>query len=247
MRRRALGLLLGAGLLLAAKAPSGQLAARVWTGLDATHNTCGGHDYGPTGGLRTVACHVASIISFDELKAASGTGVFVSGGPHDDGLDLDARDSFGFYDPKFVRWVGAEFVRTDPVAIAFAQPAYDQSLRPLARTHWAVWSKLQHEPACAKRLLADYETAMRGGDAMGFIEGLYYFQDPGFCGPDGLDEGGWAHRGLENGNVVKTVTAWWMRRKLDGTDELWAEQLHALLETHDADWLAKSAPVKIRH
>lgn len=248
MRRRVALAIAGASLLIGAKAPTGDLAARVWTGLaaQATESTCAGFDYWPRGGLRSAGCHVASLVSFDELRQASGTPVFKPGGPHDAALDLNA-DAFGFYDPAFVSWVGAEFVRTDPVAVAFAQPAYDHSLRPLARIHWSVWSKLQHEPACASRLLGDYQMAMRGGDAMGFVEGLYAFGDPGFCGAEGEQEGGWAHDGLRDGNVVKTVTAWWLRRNIDGTDQLWAEQLQALLQTHDAEWLAQSGPTKIRH
>ena len=48
----------------------------------------------------------------------------------------------------------------------------------------------------------------------------------------------WFYNNGFDGNVVKNVVGFWLRRDIDGTEPLFFDALLTLLETYDAKWLA---------
>ncbi|MEM6931501.1 MAG: hypothetical protein AAF602_31515, partial [Myxococcota bacterium] len=173
-------------------------------------------------------------------------------------LDLDEPGQFGHYNPAFVRWLGATFLpgADDAGFRERTQPLYDANVRPLARTMEVVHRKLGADRDCAAREGRWYRSAMNEVHNFDAHEpqGPYYERWYGFLSPDfcrkAIQSGVYLEYGAVpedyNGNVVKTVVGWWLRRGIDGTADLWHAQLTKLLEAYDRDWLASlSAPVAV--
>jgi len=224
----------------------------LWAGLSQTDNTCEGtFDYHPGGGMRIFACHMASRLSYAKLRALSGVEVFLDGPHKGKQLRLDAKRSFGRYNPAFVRWAIAHLIpAADDAAFRVAtQPLYDRFVKPLATAYYLTWRKAQVEPRCFEREVERYTRFLAGrDDAEMPYERYFFFMNKHFCeNPDGGFEF-FHRRGFDedtNGNVIKTAAAWWMRRTIDGTAKDWARGLTKLIRTYDMGLLqgrARQAP-----
>ena len=221
-----------------------ELAREVWTHLHRTQNTCPDvFDYHPNGGMRIFACHLRSLISLEAVQRASGLDVFVAG-PHSNAqLTLDSPDSFGHYNPAFVRWMADNLIPAsrDSALRETTQAHFDQYVRPLARIFLATYRKLQREPDCFRRERERYVNAMQRGQlSYEFRERYFFFMNDEFCArPD--DEDYFFKHGFDggySGNVTKTCVGFWIRRSLDGTDEEFYRGLTRLLTTYDPESLA---------
>ncbi|MEO0605117.1 MAG: hypothetical protein AAF211_27050, partial [Myxococcota bacterium] len=157
-----------------------------------------------------------------------------------------------------VRWLGATFLPAvdDAGFRERTQPLYDANVRPLARTMEVVHRKLGTDGDCAAQEDRWYRSAMNevhNFDAHeppeAYYERWYGFLSAEFCRKarkDGIYLEYVAVPDDYDGNVVKTVVGWWLRRGIDGTADLWHTQLTKLLEAYDRDWLASlSAPVEV--
>jgi len=222
-------------------------ARDIWGLLGSSSNRCPElFDYHPDGGMRIFACHMASWMSLEALQKAAGVPIFLSG-PHAAGkLELSSTSSFGHYNPAFVGWASQALIpgARDSAFRERTQAEYVAIVRPLARTHYQVWQKL-HAPAnadCVAAELDQYRAVMAGAktDSWGeHYERWYHFMEPGFCGSrTSLDDLSGA--GGHNGNVVKTVVGFWLRRSLDGTAQAWHDALVRLLQAYDGRWLASA-------
>lgn len=212
----------------------------VWSGLGQTTNTCPDtFDYFPNGGPRIFACHVASSLPYERLVELAGMKVFLDGPHTAAGADLTAERSFGRYNPAFVRWAVDHLVPgADDAAFRVAtQPLYDSFVKPLATAFWLTWRKAQAEPRCFEREVDQYTSFLAGKQVSEMpYERYFFFMNDKFCTNPA---GGFAFfhgRGFDggaNGNVIKTTTAWWIRRSIDGTANEWARGLKKLLRTYD--------------
>jgi hypothetical protein len=211
-------------------------ARRLWQSLPKSASGCRDFDYWPEGGMRSFYCHLSSMISWAELQHLSPVSVFESGPHTPRRLDLRSRHGFGHYNPAFVRWLGRAFIpgARDGVFRAATQPIYDSDVKPLARiffdTHEKLWTHRAFLDTEARRL--QQQLAGSGTPVMGY--GKYFsFMTPGFLsgdpGPVNSDP---------DGNVVDTAVAFWIRRSIDGTADLFFDNLRALLRTYDAPYLA---------
>lgn len=231
----------GSGSRGATNARALSLARDVWSALDRTNNTCEDlFDYHPTGGIRIFACHVFSLTSYEQIVAVSGIQPFVSG-PHAQGLDLTSSRDFGHYDPAFVRFVTDHAIPAaeDATFRAATQGHYDHYVRPLARILHATHEKLAQNPGCADAELADYTQAIGSGRTRDYVEPWYYFMNAQYCDhrradydyfsntSDGEPDGGY------DGNVTKTAVGFWLRRRMDGTDQLFFEALVRLMNAYE--------------
>lgn len=216
------------------------LARDVWTALDRTSNTCEDlFDYFPTGGIRIFACHVFSVASFEQIASVSGLSPFVSG-PHTQGLDFTSSSDFGHYNPAFVRFVADHAVPAaeDPTFRAATQAHYDTYVRPLARILHATHEKLANNPGCAEAELGDYAQAIGNGYTTDYVEPWYYFMNPLYCANRRADYDFYTNTqgepdGGYDGNVTKTAVGFWLRRSLDGTDDLFFQALVRLMDAYE--------------
>ncbi len=233
-----------------------ELARKVWKGLSKTRNICGGFDYHPKGGMRTVYCHAKTFTSYTDIALLVGVPVFKSGPHSGSELNLNSPD-YGHYNREFVQRLPDILLpgKKDSAFRAATQGLYDKYLWKLARIHYVTYRKWQRKPNIRRVELLAYQEYQRK-QALGnnndddhhgkkyteaFYERFYYFMDPRYTQPEpgkpvwrrGLSDGGY------NGNVVKTAAAFWLRRYMDGSVYDFARGLKQLLETYDAEWLRK--------
>ncbi len=215
-----------------------------WLGLDATSNTCEGvFDYHPEGGMLIWYCHALSLVGWDQVLAEAPRPVFLSG-PHTDGsLDTGSAASFGHYNPEFVKWAGRALIpgADDPAFRERTQGVYDGYARRIARIYWMAYAKLAATPSCLERELAAYLGAMKAGEG-GYYERWFFFMNEAFCDRDPAHDDWFFDNGFDGGvpgNVVKGAVGFWLRRRIDGTDALFADALRRLLGAYDASWLAR--------
>jgi len=223
-----------------------ELAREVWMHLHLTRNTCPDvFDYHPDGGMRIFACHLRSLVSLESLQRAAGIDIFVSGPHGQSELTLDSPDSFGHYNPAFVRWMADNLIPAgrDGALRQATQTHFDKYVRPLARIFHATHRKIQREPACFRREVERYVAEMRRGQVSSELQERYFFfMNDEFCArPDDVNyffehgfDGGY------NGNVTKTCVGFWIRRNLDGTGSEFHEALTRLLRTYDPETLTSA-------
>ena len=134
------------------------------------------------------------------------------------------------------------------------QEAYDASLRPLAAIFWKVHAKLEREPDCFKRERDLYAAAITGRRLPErYYERWFFFMNPEFCPraarglvSDPMRDRYFYDHGFDggvDGNVVKTVVGFWLRRSIDGTRDTFAEGLKRLITAYDPAQLASADAV----
>ena len=186
-------------------------------------------------GLRSMYCRLRGTLSYAQLERLSGMPVFLSG-PHGGGKLKLRADTFGHYNPAFVRWAADTFVPApqDGEYVAVSQAVYDKALRQQARAYYrayVAWTQHPQGFAVERAYLMDMLAGRRPWAFMGAR-----WQDEDLKALLGVDL---ESEGL-NGYLVTTGLRFWQRRSIDGTaDDVFA-LLDKLLAVHDAAWRAKA-------
>jgi hypothetical protein len=239
-----------------------------WKALPvAKSNTCLSSvlasDPWPDGGIRNFYCHVIGIFPWQTFTRIAARRIFLRGPHSQQKLDLHNPTHFGHYDPVFVDWlVGAAVpAATDPQFKAETQRSFDLFLRPLARTYYAVYGKMQTRPDWVETKADQYLAFARTGEALDLIasaqggaRGLRSFSElssfmssSGFSNPPQEGDSGGYDPSLQRAAVL-----FWLRRTIDKTALRFFLGLRTLLATYDRAWLEKtqaelgSAPLEIR-
>ena len=235
----------------------------VWVGLDDAAEMLGGIEGNPCAndfgawfhdfGARGLACVAAEVMDPSRLIARAGERAFESG-PHtatSESFDLDLTNErdFGHYDEAFVGWVIDNGIVGEgrPVLRVLTQPIYNNHIRRLARIYWITYQDMEADGfprSTPAGILSGYAGFLEGGpipDGAEAYEGgfsVFAFTD--------LSEGLLPRIGLRLSNEwearyeANTAFGFWLRRRVDGTQEQWRDGLERLLEVYDGEWLARS-------
>lgn len=218
-------------------------ARSLWLSLPGSRSHCRDFDYFPDGGIRSFACHTAPPAMYAELVREAGVSPFLSGPHSDQSLNLSSPNSFGRYNPRFVRLLidTALPAAGDDAFRAATQNIWDEQVRPLAHVMLATYRKFEENPQLLRRERARYEGLLASGRLpAGDYERYFSFMNPRFearidANPDYFfDEG---FDGGYEGNVVKTCAAFWIRRNIDGTDKIFYEGLIRAFRTYEPEML----------
>ena len=200
---------------------------QTWTHLTATTNQCPEvFDYFPGGGLRILYCHAKQDLAIAQVAELAGVPIWVAGGPHGKatGLDLANHREFGHYNPAFVtKIVGFALpAAKDTKFREQTQSTYDTVLQSRARIAWVAHERLAIDSRSRQTELEAYKANMKAAEPDPyFVERWYdYVETP-------------------DGNVAKTLVAWWLRRYMDGTEDEWVPVLRRTMELYDGAWLAQ--------
>ena len=181
----------------------------------------------PERGLRGLYAKAQFALNLSQLEKVSGHTIYLSG-PHKKGqLDLKSRSNFGHYNPKFLQWAAANGIPglKDVKLRKELQPVYEKFLKSRARSFYAAQKNLQAQPKRMQQALDKYS------DLMAAEKPAFAMQD--FFRPD-ADQLEKAGLDWYEANVAHVF---WLRRSLDGSAKDCHKLLHALLQTHDAQWL----------
>jgi hypothetical protein len=221
--------------------PAIPFVLEVWRKLGGSRNGCPGEfDYFPQGGMRIFACHLKSLVAYEVLHRESKLDIFVSGPHSNRRLVLGSAQTFGHYNPAFVRWAVDHLVpgADDPAFRAATQDIYDRHVKPLARTFFATYRKLQREPECFERERQAYSALLeRRRLPPSYYERWWGFMADSFCRTGGnppLDHQS-VYGTLYDVNVVNTSVGFWVRRSIDGTMPEFYRGLERLVRAYDPE------------
>ncbi len=202
------------------------LAERALVRFPGRHR-CDTFDYFPNGGIYSIYCRIEKVGTLGVLEEALGMPVFLDG-PHKDGaLNVREGKDFGRYNPEFVESLGDWLLPV--IKSQVSSFVYRENLQRLARTYWLVYQALR-----ADREFWDRETELfkasltvenyqdhqwRPGEYFRFeISSTFEFTD--------------------DPNIRYYAVRYWLRRTVDETHSLFAENLRVILENYDQRFLA---------
>jgi len=228
----------------------GDLAHEVTETLNGftKQSNCPDFDYFPDGGYSNFWCHRPQALTIQAISARAGVPIFLSG-PHPSfGFTNTSNTDFGHYNPAFVRWLADEVAPRgrDSASVQATQPMYDSMMKPLATIFHHVSRKIRAEPRCFERERDGYSRLLAQKKLpAGYYERWFFFMNPEWCpraakNLNGNDQYYYNHGmdGGVDGNVTKTVLAFFIRRSLDGTLPEFERALDKLIAAYEPDLLA---------
>lgn len=172
----------------------------------------------PTEGLRSLYYYASMRgLSLGVLAGLFDAAVFV-GGPHVEQANFDAQ-SFGRYNPEFVRRVGvaAHALGEDRARVERTRPAFEGSLQRQALTYLLVFKAIHRDPAWYADFKRSYAASIGQRDSTFTLHNQLNPMCEAF-----------ETRGM-TWYEANTAAYFWVRRDLDGTASLWFEAVEALL------------------
>lgn len=203
--------------------------SQVLSNLDKTVNTSEGFDYWPNSGIRIAYYHLATFLSYKTISQLSPYPVFLSG-PHGAiNLNLNSSQTFGHYNPKFLQWFQDHLIEIlqDKSFVRLTKQKFHTYLGNTAKTYWATYTVLNQYPNELNTLLEDYQKRLKDRS---IPEGYYYniAWRENSKQYDSLSQLSASY----NVNVVAPAVYFWLRRRIDGTDEQIFSLLEYVLDTY---------------
>jgi len=120
--------------------------------------------------------HVRDRIDLEALEVASGHRLFLKGPHQGNRLALKSGNSFGHYNPEFIRWfrrVVVTLLVAEPLRAA-AQEHYDQTLRSQARAYALSYAYQRNHTHLVDKAAAEYGQWLKQAptEAAGFASGF---------------------------------------------------------------------------
>ncbi len=223
-----------------------------------------------TTGFRYLYCRIRSVVSFEKAQSIAGINVFMPGGPHDKGINLDDDNQFGHYNPKFLSWLNDYIIpqgMEDPQFSAITLIVYKNYIGPVARalyhTHEILFADSLAYQAFEQRYQVVKQRSQQGLESnlsmTGFTRELTKFAAIkkdylGLLGqhkklPDLYFENNFAalsdYLAVVNKDdwyMANTAGGFWVRRSIDGTEAQIFQLLTKLLKTFDSKVVSDGTP-----
>lgn len=205
---------------------------------------CQDFDYFPDGGYQNFWCHRPAQLTLQAIEARASVPIFLSG-PHARGaFNSKSKNEFGHYNPAFVRWLADDVAprSKDSASVQATQTMYDAMMKPLATIFHLTRKKVRAEPACFEREKDAYQKLLaKKRLPEGYYERWFFFMNPEFCprmAKGQTSDQYYYQHGMDggvDGNVVKTVLGFLIRRSLDGTLPEFERALDKLIAAYQPD------------
>jgi len=186
-------------------------------------------------GVRSKYAFLKSILNLGKIESETGIKVFVSG-PHVDGnINYESMNSFGHYNPELLNLVYETLYQMkNENAMQAGTEIYDLYFRQMFRTYYESYNylnntsgkKIRFTNMSTTELIAKYQLAINNNESSFNVwENFRPFAD--FMDKKlGYD---WYE--------ADTSAAFWVRRKMDGTDKQFMRILTLVIETYDKDFI----------
>lgn len=211
----------------------------------------------PAKSIYGLLCHVQNIVSLADLQRISGLKIFDSG-PHliDQGeypLESYAKNDFGHYNPKFVRWAVDNLIPSENMIadLGPVQQVYDEAIKEQARIWHQVYKDLHSDPENLMTLKRQYDQEISN-----YVDNgeEYDLESPG----DLMQErftmyaSSLLQSDIDSGILSNKDDYWrefyryrlaagfWIRRELDGTAQIFAKGLEKTLGNFDSNFLDRA-------
>ncbi|TGN20353.1 hypothetical protein [Leptospira idonii] len=224
------------------------LVESAWNQLPKTKSQCTVFKETPlqTEGIKNYYCHLLGFSSPKQISELLGVPVFISGPHRGNEIVFDSSDSFGFYHPEFPIRLRKFMIpgRTNAGFRAATQKVYDEHVAKTARIFFATYRKLisnqnyfESETERYIRLISEKQLEPY------YLEKYNLFLHPDFT--DGEEEAESAKfqvwREDENADtvLVKQCVGFWIRRRIDGTENSFYSGLEDLIQSYDPEFYKK--------
>jgi len=231
-------------LTLTKPAPQPQSLIDIWLNLDTTFQQtdtrCEAEQtWLPDEGVRGFYCHIKSGLNFGQLQTLAQMPIFLSGPHQEQQLNLNARFSFGHYNPAFVEWLGDNFIpaKPEPAFLQTTQTFYSDYIQKLARTYYLIYRLLQLDPEFQQAEQQRYIGFIETQTLPEFYPTMTYFN----MKSQYIDLEKYAGSDYE----VATAMTFWLRRLMDGTADEFIIVLQKLLTTYDVSFLNQFPIVEV--
>ncbi len=172
-------------------------------------------------GFRSKYAMAKNYASLALLEKAFDEKIFIEG-PHGKDMNFNSTTSFGHYNPAFLNKLH-DAIKTAleyPLYRSVASQLYHGQLRSMARTYYNTHEYTYKNPDLMKQIKTDYLAAMKqkGGTYDGSLQETFR---------------AYAEAAEQNqaSNIYEAFTApaFWLRRDIDGTDEIFIEILELVI------------------
>lgn len=184
------------------------------------------HDYGfrsGTGMLNTFE-YLRSLLNYEQLQSQVPMAIFLKGPHSKKALDLQHPQSFGYYNPEFVRYFHAtvrHMIGSDNFVHASRGLMKKTGLLEKFERLYHIHQYINENKQEYLRFKADYQKGLAAGN---WPEGGYREFLPKHLMDHDLY---W--------NWSETVYYFWIRRDIDGTKELWFAVINDVLDAYNVD------------
>jgi len=179
------------------------------------------YDYGfDDGGTLNSFEYIRSLISYEELQKKSPVKIFLNGPHTSTNLNLKSQNSFGYYNPKFVKQLheNLKWILSNEAFVHLTRPGVEEFniLRKL-RGYLEIFSFIGKNKAEFDQLKSEYRELVNKNEW-----GSYDYRQKL---PTYLRENLY--------NWSETVYYFWVRRDIDGTKELWHKMIIDFIEAYE--------------
>lgn len=183
----------------------------------------------PESGIRGRYAVYQKYFSISMLESIVGENIFLKG-PHSDVLNFESQDSFGRYNPLFLKKLGdnLQFLFKNKTFVENTQDHYNRKLKQYLRVYYLSYKTAANN----KEVMDGYEDAIANPEKHDYMNGRikgpsFYLQEVFRDFAEGLEKDGY--------DVYEAFTcpAFWVRRSLDGTEDEFYELLKLTLKTFD--------------
>ncbi len=179
--------------------------------------------YFPHGGMRDFYHQLSKHVSYGLVRELSGMSVFLKGPHGETDLDLQSDSSFGHYNPEFVKWLSKNVfpIAKDEKLRNRLQESYDSFIRPLAQIYFGTYLIIKSDPSFLREQTQNYLDHMEKTKTQkvgAFHQNFTNYIKANY---------GW------DSYLSSSAIAFWLRRKIDGTFDIFGESLAKMLKTYD--------------
>lgn len=217
-------------------------------------------------GFRYLYCKVRRVVSFEKVQSIAGVKIFLHGGPHDKGLNLNDSNQFGRYNPQFLTWLNDYIIpqdRGDTLFKKLCDNVYINNIGPVARALYHSHEILFADPETYHAFEQRYKTVGNdylksqpkevrfGGEPIAFAtiksdyqKALEQGKPVGWGSEEDIGEKfRWLSDYLttvsnDDWFLTNNAGGFWVRRSIDGTEAQIFQLLIKLLKTFEPEVLS---------
>lgn len=215
------------------------LGSMMLKNLDKTVYMGNNYDYWPDGGIKCAFNHLRSLVSYQSLRMLIPHDIYLSGPHTEQTLRLDRPYSFGHYNPEFLSWLdnAIQPLLNDEQLVKETTPLFQEYVGQTTKTFWLCYLYLNKYPEMADSMKNAYQELIAHQE----LPRTYYYdlawQDkrkyPYLRELNDLGE-------YLDFNVLTTAVAFWLRRKMDGTEDQMFDILDGIMEAYYPEYVKEA-------
>ena len=181
------------------------------------------YDYGfDDGGTLNSFEYIRSLISYEELQRKSPVNIFLKGPHTSTTLNLKSQNSFGYYNPKFVKQLheNLNWILGNEAFVHLTRSSVEKfNILKKLRGYLEIYSIIENDQTEFNRLRLNFQEKLKADEWSDYDYRSYL--------PAQLEMSHYW-------NWSETVYYFWVRRDIDGTKELWHKMIMDFITAYES-------------